>query len=100
MPPSLDVLWVGGVMKSLKVAVLGVALFSGGCASQMAWQRTDGRPVHPWAFDRAMSECRSRAYDRDEAAVQVMQRCMARRGYVWAEAYGYSGYNQGGGYRY
>lgn len=65
----------------------------------MAWQRLDGRPVNPWAFERAMAECRSRAYDRDEAAVQVMQRCMARRGYVWGEAYGYydNGY-EGRGY--
>jgi hypothetical protein len=87
-------------MKLFKVAVVGVALFSAGCASQMAWQRMDGRPVHPWAFDRAMAECRDRAYDRDESAVQVMQRCMARRGYVWAEAYGYNGYydNGYGGY--
>jgi hypothetical protein len=35
----------------------------------------------------------------------VMQRCMARRGYVWGEAYGYgngyseSGYYREGGYR-
>lgn len=69
----------------------------------MAWQRTDGRPVNPWHFDRAMADCRSRAHDRDEAAVQVMQRCMARRGYVWGEAYnGYydNGYNGYGGGRH
>ena len=87
-------------MKVFKATVLGVALFAGGCAGgggQMAWQRVDGRPVNPWAFDRAMAECRSRAHHRDEGAVQVMQRCMERRGYVWAEAYGYGGGGYGGG---
>jgi hypothetical protein len=75
-------------MSMLKIAALSAALFASGCASSagMSWQRMDGRPISAGAFERAISECRSRAGGRDEA---VMQRCMASRGYVWAQAAAY-----------
>lgn len=88
----------GGVMRLLKSMALAAAVFSSGCATQMAWQRTDGGRVHGWAFQRAISECRGRAWDRDEAAVEVMRRCMARRGFVWAAVYDNGGYNEYNGY--
>jgi hypothetical protein len=70
-------------MKLLTVAALSVAVLSSGCATQMSWQRTDGRPVDGY-FNQAHAECRYRTQDREEEAVSSMKRCMARRGYVWA----------------
>ena len=58
----------------------------------MRWQRMDGGPVRGYGFDRAMAECRGRSRDADEAAAQMMRRCMERRGYVWGPASGYSSY--------
>ena len=66
----------------------------------MAWQRVDGRPVDQ-GFRYAAAECRGRAENYEEAAVEAMKRCMYRRGYVWTAVYtGYTatsnGYNGNG----
>jgi hypothetical protein len=83
-------------MKLLKLAALGAALLSGGCASsQMAWQRYDGRPIERGSFQHAMNQCRFVALDRENATA-LMHRCMAARGFVFAEAppaYSPSAYN-------
>lgn len=83
-------------MKFLKFAALGAALLSAGCVStEMAWQRYDGRPIHRGSFQHAMNQCRFVALDRENATA-LMHRCMAARGYVFAEApppYAPSAYN-------
>jgi len=71
-------------MKLLKIAALAAAVLSGGCATEMAWQRIDGRPIDR-SFDWAVTECRRYATQYDEE-VEAMHRCMHRRGYVWAAA--------------
>lgn len=81
----------------MKVAALLAALLSSGCATEMAWQRVDGRPVDR-SFRWAAAECRGRAEHYEEAAVEAMKRCMYRRGYVWTAVYtGYNG-DDGNGY--
>jgi len=73
-------------MKLLKIATLSATLLSAGCAGDMAWQRADGRPLDRSSFAWAAAECRGRAREYEEAAADAMQRCMQRRGYVWAAA--------------
>jgi hypothetical protein len=72
-------------MKLLKIAALSATLLAGGCAGEMAWQRTDGGPVGR-SFASVAAECRARAreYGGDGGATEVMRRCMHRHGYVWA----------------
>jgi hypothetical protein len=72
-------------MKLLKIMALSATLLSGGCATDMAWQRADGRPVDRY-FAAAAAECRSRARHHGEAAAEAMHRCMNRRGYMWTAA--------------
>jgi hypothetical protein len=83
-------------MKLLKIAALGVVLFSSGCATQMVWQRLDGRPVDRWAFREAFAGCRQGAWNGYELSEARMKHCMAARGYVWAEAGGYGFIDYGG----
>lgn len=78
-------------MRLYKFAILGPALFFGACAGEMAWQRIDGRPLHPHAFRQAMHECRHRAWVGYEPSVERMKHCMAHKGYVWAEVTNYYG---------
>lgn len=81
--------WVSGdVMKLLKIAPLAAVLLISGCATEMAWRRTDGGPVDR-SFHWAAARCRERAADFDRAQA-AMRRCMERHGYVWtAVAVGY-----------
>jgi hypothetical protein len=73
-------------MKLLKIAVLSAALLASGCAAtEMVWQRIDGRPLDRTGYG-VVAECRRLAYRYEESAVEVMQTCMTRRGYVWAAA--------------
>jgi hypothetical protein len=74
-------------MKVLKIAALSAAvLAAGGCATEMAWTRYDGRPLDR-SFGWAAAHCRERArhhgYYGDDRA-DAMQRCMKRHGYVWS----------------
>lgn len=73
-------------MKLLKTAALCATLLAGGCAGDMAWQREDGGPLNRRSFAWAAAECRGRAQESEEAATEVMHRCMRRRGYVWTAA--------------
>lgn len=86
---------LGRVMKLHKFAILGAALFVGACGGgEMAWQRIDGRPLHPGHFRSAMHECRERAWVGYEPSMERMKHCMAHKGYVWGEVTGYyGGYN-------
>jgi hypothetical protein len=70
-------------MRLYKLGILCAALLVGGCAASAdyAWQRRDGRPAGGESFDYAISECRRISGRYDE---EIMQRCMARFGYVWA----------------
>jgi hypothetical protein len=81
-------------MKVMKIAAFSAALLASGCASEMAWQRVDGRPVDQ-GFRYAAAECRGRAEHHEEAAVEAMKRCMYRRGYVWTAVYTGNGYENG-----
>ena len=83
-------------MKRIKIAALSAALLSSGCATEMAWQRTDGRPVDR-GFKYAAAECRGRAQHFNGEAVEAMKRCMHRRGYVWTSVVT-SGNGYGNGY--
>jgi hypothetical protein len=74
-------------MKVLKIAALSAAvLAAGGCATEMAWTRYDGRPLDG-SFGWTAAHCRERAKERgdyrDERA-EIMERCMKRHGYVWS----------------
>ena len=82
---------LGGVMTLRLSAALLAAAVLAGCTpgGEMRWQRYDGGPVYGYAFDRAIAECRGRSMNADEAAAQIMRRCMERRGYVWGPSSGY-----------
>jgi hypothetical protein len=72
-------------MKLLKIAALSAALLAGGCATELAWQRVDGRPLDS-SFAWAAAHCRERARDAWGDRHEAMLRCMERHGYVWTYA--------------
>jgi hypothetical protein len=89
-------------MKLLKIAALSAALLSGGCATEMTWQRYDGRPLDR-SFAWAAEHCRERARNHWGERAEAMERCMRRHGYVWttvvvSDRYGdyddYNGYDR------
>lgn len=72
-------------MKLLKIAALFATLLSAGCATEMAWQRADGRPLDR-SFGWTAAHCRERAREYWQDRAEAMQRCMRRHGYVWTAA--------------
>jgi hypothetical protein len=90
-------------MKLLKIAALSAAVLSGGCATEMAWQRYDGRPLDR-SFASTAEHCRDRARHHWGERAEAMERCMRRHGYVWttvvvSDRYdGYNGYDDYNGY--
>jgi hypothetical protein len=100
-------------MRGVGVPLLILVLALGGCvhpAPPMSWQRMDGQPVDPVAFQPAYLQCRGDAYaaatnapaaampniyllaaaegNRDQTREAVMQGCMSKSGYVFAPAPG------------
>ena len=70
-------------MKVLKTAALSAVVLLGGCATEYTWQRADGGPLGR-NFAWTAAHCRDRAKEYWEDKAEAMQRCMERRGYVWA----------------